>query len=56
MKANTSTSHKRFIYIAQTTAENVARVFTFILKSKHKILHVIRAWAELENSAEKQSA
>ena len=33
--------------------KNVARVFPFILKAKHKILHVKRAWAELENSAEK---
>ena len=34
----------------------MARVFTFILKAKHKTLHVKRAWAELENFAEKQSA
>ena len=34
----------------------MARVFPFILKVKHKILHVKRAWAELEISAEKQSA
>ena len=27
---------------------NVARVFPFILGVKHKILHIIRAWAELE--------
>ena len=26
------------------------------IKIKHKILHVKRAWAELENSIEKQSA
>ena len=31
---------------------NVARVFPFILKTKHKTLHVKQAWAELENSAE----
>ena len=31
-------------------------VFSFILKTKHKTLHVKRAWAELEKSAEKQSA
>ena len=36
--------------------QNVVRVFLFILKTKHKTLHVKRAWAELENSAEKQSA
>ena len=36
--------------------ENVARIFPFILKKKHKTLHVIWAWAELENFAEKQSA
>ena len=35
--------------------QNVARVFPFILKAKHKTLHVKRAWAELEISAEKQS-
>ena len=34
----------------------MARVFPFILKEKHKTLHVIWAWAELENSVEKQSA
>ena len=34
----------------------MARVFTFILKSKYKILQVIRAWAKLKNSAEKQFA
>ena len=36
--------------------QNVVRVFPFILKAKHKTLHVKRAWAELENSAKKQSA
>ena len=35
--------------------KNVTRVFPFILKAKHKNLYVKRAWAELENSAEKQS-
>ena len=34
----------------------MARVFSFILKTKHKTLHVKRAWAELENSAQKHSA
>ena len=34
----------------------MARVFPFILKVKHKTLHVKQAWAELEISAEKQSA
>ena len=34
----------------------MARVFPFILKAKYKTLHVKRAWAELENSAEKHSA
>ena len=36
--------------------KKVARVFPFILKAKHKTLHIKRAWAELENSADKQSA
>ena len=32
----------------------MARVFPFILKTKHKTLHVKRAWwAKLENSVEK---
>ena len=35
--------------------QNMAKVFPFILKAKHKTLHVKRAWAELENSVEKQS-
>ena len=30
--------------------------FSFILKTKHKTLHVKWAWAELEISIEKQSA
>ena len=33
----------------------MARVFPFILKAKHKTLHVIWAWVEVENSAEKHS-
>ena len=33
----------------------MTRVFPFILKAKHKTLHVKWAWAELENSTEKQS-
>ena len=36
--------------------KNMARVFPFILKEKHKTLHVIWTWAKLENSAEKHSA
>ena len=32
----------------------MARVFPFILKAKHKTLHVIWAWAELEKSAKKK--
>ena len=28
--------------------QDVARVFPFILKPKHKTLHVKRTWAELE--------
>ena len=36
--------------------KNMARVFSFILKTKHKTLHVKQAWAELENSAKKCSA
>ena len=34
----------------------MARVFRFILKTKHKTLYVKWAWAELKNSTEKQSA
>ena len=34
----------------------MTRVFPFILEEKHKTLHVIWAWVELENSAKKQSA
>ena len=34
----------------------MTRVFPFIFKAKHKTLHVIRAWVELDISAEKQSA
>ena len=30
--------------------------FSFILNTKHKTLHVKRAWAKLENSVEKHSA
>ena len=33
--------------------QNVVRVFLFILKTKHKTLHVKWVWVELENSAEK---
>ena len=33
----------------------MARVFPFIFKAKHKTVHIKRAWAELENSVEKQS-
>ena len=36
--------------------QNVARVFPFILKTKHKTLHVKRAWVELEILQKKQSA
>ena len=36
--------------------ENVDRVFPFILKTKHKTLHVKRTWAELEILQKKQSA
>ena len=32
----------------------MARIFPFILKAKHKTLHIKRAWAELENSIEKK--
>ena len=34
----------------------MVKVFPFIIKAKHKTLHVKQAWAELENSAKKQSA
>ena len=47
----TKDSHTQYKELAQ----NVARVFPFILKAKHKTLHIIWAWAELENSVEKQS-
>ena len=56
MKVNTSRSHKRFTHRAYQRPINMAKVFPFILKAKHKNLHVIWAWAELENSVEKQSA
>ena len=36
--------------------QNMARVFSFILKTKHKTLHVKRACAELEIMQKKQSA
>ena len=34
----------------------MARVFPFILEAKHKTLHVIWPWVELENYAKKQFA
>ena len=34
----------------------MARVFPFILKTKHKTLHVKQAWAELEILQKKQFA
>ena len=34
--------------------QNVARVFPFVLKAKHKTLHVKQAWAELENLQKKK--
>ena len=34
----------------------MARVFPFIPRAKNETLHVKRAWAELENSAEKHFA
>ena len=36
--------------------QNVARVFFFILKTKHKTLHVKQAWLKLENFAKKHFA
>ena len=48
----TKDSHTQYMEHLQ----NVARVFHFILKTKHKTLHVKRAWVELENSVEKHSA
>ena len=36
--------------------QNMARVLPFILKAKHKTLHIKQAWAELEIFVEKQSA
>ena len=41
MKENTSRSHKRFTHTAYQQPKNVARVFPFILKEKHKTLHDI---------------
>ena len=32
-----------------TTLQNVAKVFPFILKAKHKTLLVVWAWPKLEN-------
>ena len=32
----------------------MANVFPFILKAKHKTLHIKRVWTELENSTKKQ--
>ena len=46
MEANTSRSHKRFTHTQQNQQhKNMATVFPFILKAKHKTLHVIWAWA-----------
>ena len=42
------TQHKELL-------QNMARVFPFILRAKHKTLHVKQAWAKLENSVEKKS-
>ena len=56
MKANTSRSHKKFIHSIKQPLKNGARVFLFILKAKHKTLHVKWAWVELENSVENQFA
>ena len=54
MEANISRSHKRFTHTQyKQQHKNVARVFPFILKTKHKTLHVIWAWAELEKFAKK---
>ena len=55
MKANTSRSYKRFTHTAYQQPLKCGQGFPFILKAKHKTLHVIWAWAELENSTEKQS-
>ena len=49
-------SQKIHTHSIRSNSKNVARVFPFILKAKHKTLYVKRAWAELENFAEKQSA
>ena len=35
--------------------QNLAMVFSFILKTKYKILRVKQVWVELENYAEKLS-
>ena len=49
-------SQKIHTHSKRRNPKNVARVFPFILKTKHKTLHVKRAWVELENFAEKQYA
>ena len=57
MKANTSRSYKRFTHtLYKQQHKNMVRVFPFILKAKHKTLHIIWAWAKLEKSTEKYSA
>ena len=56
MKANTSKSHKRFTHTAYQQPKNMARVFPFILEAKHKTLHIIWAWVELEILQKKQFA
>ena len=55
MKANTFRSHKRFTHTAYQQPLKRDQGFPLILKAKHKTLHVIWAWAELENFVEKQS-
>ena len=53
MKENTFRSHKRFTHTTYQQPLKRGLGFLFILEAKHKTLHVIWVWVELENSAEK---
>ena len=55
MKVNTSRS-QRFNTQHIKDFQNVARVFPFILRVKHKTLYVKWAWAELEILQKNKSA
>ena len=53
MKENTFRSHKRFTHTTYQQPLKRGLGFLLILEAKHKTLHVIWVWVELENSAEK---